>query len=636
MIEPVRSRRAALALLRDATGAVLAWLLAYTLRFDFNIPSTSTAALLHVLTWAVPLQIGIFIFAGMYRGIGHFASAPELKRLLMAVVTAAVAVAAIVFIMGANSEAVVPRPVLIMQPLLLLLLMGGSRFFSRRSKGRESDGPEALCRVPTLILGADDAGLMLLKEIERSPEWHVLGLLDDDASLHGRELQGVRVIGDLASLPAVAETLGVTHVIVAMPSAESRDRRRAMKIAAQSGLHVLTVPQFSDLMSGKMGISEIRHAEIEDLLGGEPLQLDDQGLHDWLEDRVVLVSGAGGSVGSELCRTILQYRPSVLVCFDLSEFALYRLEQEFSASTQPAQTEIVYMVGDVRNERRVRTLMEGYRPAVVFHAAAYKHVPLMENGNVAEVLANNVLGTYMLARACKECQVEKFILLSTDKAVNPASVMGVSKRLAEMLCQGLQNRISDEIGTRFVIVRFGNVIGSSGSVIPKFREQIAKGGPVTIAHPEITRYFMSAPEACHVVMQAGLMGEGGEIFVPDMGEPVRIADIACHMIRLSGLQLKDIEIEYTGLRPGEKLHEALLSGGEHTLPTAHAKLRVAVARTADEAWMRALLKWVAATATMDEAIIKQELKMWVAEYTGNASAAGLEGSSFAANSATIH
>ena len=294
------------------------------------------------------------------------------------------------------------------------------------------------------------------------------------------------------------------------------------------------------------------------------------------------------------------------------------------------------MVGDVRNERRVRTLMQGYRPAVVFHAAAYKHVPLMENGNAAEVLANNVLGTYMLARACKEWQVEKFILLSTDKAVNPVSVMGASKRLAEMLCQGMQNRISDEMGTRFVIVRFGNVIGSSGSVIPKFREQIAKGGPVTVAHPEITRYFMSAPEACHVVMQAGLMGEGGEIFVPDMGEPARIADIACDMIRLSGLQPKDIEIEYTGLRPGEKLNEALLSGGEHTLPTAHAKLRVAVARTADEAWMRALLKWVAATATMDEAIIKQELKMWVAEYTGNASAAGLEGSSFAANSATIH
>jgi FlaA1/EpsC-like NDP-sugar epimerase len=323
------------------------------------------------------------------------------------------------------------------------------------------------------------------------------------------------------------------------------------------------------------------------------------------------------------------------VCLDLSEFALYRLEQEFTALAP--QTEVIYMVGDVKNERRVQSLLERYRPSAVFHAAAYKHVPLMEKENVAEALSNNVFGTYVLARACKEYEVEKFVLVSTDKAVNPTNVMGASKRLAEMLCQGMQNRIASEMGTRFVIVRFGNVLGSSGSVIPKFREQIAQGGPVTVTHPEITRYFMSIPEACQLVMQAGLMGEGGEIFVLDMGEPVRIADLARDMIRLSGLQPEDIEITYTGLRPGEKLYEELLSDDEHTLPTPHAKLRIAVARVADEAWVRALLKWVATTATMDESIIKQELKMWVEEYTGDTNAADLEEKSpLVLNSATIH
>ena len=621
------------AVIHDVIAGLLAWYAAFALRFNFDIPSSFLGTMLHALWWVVPVQMLVFVNFGLYRGVWRFASLPDLKRILFAVVAAALAVGAVLFMLSPDS--VVPRSTLILNPIVLLLLMGGSRFIYRSWKEHKLYGPSQLRGEPVLILGAGDAAMALLKDLERSPEWRVLGLLDDDDGMHGRDLLGIKVLGGLNQLPAVAERLGVGQVIIAMPSAENRVRRRAMEIATQNHLNVLTVPQLADLISGKVSISQIRNVEVEDLLGREPVQLDDQGLHGLLEDGVVLVSGAGGSIGSELCRQILKYQPSTLVCFDLSEFALYRLEQEFTALAP--QTEVIYMVGDVKNERRVQSLLERYRPSVVFHAAAYKHVPLMEKENVAEALSNNVFGTYVLARTCKEYEVEKFVLVSTDKAVNPTNVMGASKRLAEMLCQGMQNRIASEMGTRFVIVRFGNVLGSSGSVIPKFREQIAQGGPVTVTHPEITRYFMSIPEACQLVMQAGLMGEGGEIFVLDMGEPVRIADLARDMIRLSGLQPEDVEITFTGLRPGEKLYEELLSDDEHTLPTPHAKLRIAVARTADEAWVRALLKWIAATGTMDESIIKQELKMWVEEYTGDMDAADLEEKSpLALNSATIH
>ncbi|HNU67265.1 MAG TPA: polysaccharide biosynthesis protein, partial [Methylotenera sp.] len=290
-------------------------------------------------------------------------------------------------------------------------------------------------------------------------------------------------------------------------------------------------------------------------------------------------------------------------------------EQEFSRLKVPVK--LLYMTGDVKNGRRMKELLDDFKPAVVFHAAAYKHVPLMENGNVFEALSNNVLGTYTLAKACREANVEKFVLISTDKAVNPTNVMGASKRLAEMVCQGLQsNPLSDrETSAKFVIVRFGNVLGSSGSVIPKFREQIAKGGPVTITHPEITRYFMSIPEAAQLVMQAGVMGQGGEIFVLDMGESVKIADLAKDMIKLSGLQLEDIKIEYIGLRPGEKLYEELLADDENTLPTPHEKLRVASARNVNEDWVHNLLRWIETLQSADEEYIKTELKLWVEEYS---------------------
>ena len=521
-------------------------------------------------------------------------------------------------------------------PILLILMMGGSRIVYRGWKEHRLYGNANKLGKSVLVLGAGEAAIGLVRDLARSEEWRVVGILDDDKGMQGRQIQGVKVIAEIAKLPDVSRRLDVSHVIVAMPSVAHQARRRAVEIANECGLTVLTVPSFEDLMSGKVSVSQIRPIEVEDLLGREPVKLDDAGMHDFLEDQVVMVTGAGGSIGSELCRQIVRFDPAVLVCYDLSEYALYQLEQEFASRN--IKSRVIYLVGDIKNEKRLKQVMGRHQPTVVFHAAAYKHVPLMEHQNVAEALSNNVLGTFTLAKVCKEVGVEKFVLVSTDKAVNPTNVMGASKRLAEMVCQGLQDNLERQAGaTRFVIVRFGNVLGSSGSVIPKFREQIARGGPVTITHPEITRYFMSIPEAAQLVMQAGLMGEGGDIFVLDMGEPVRIVDLARDMIKLSGLQEDEISILFTGLRPGEKLYEELLADDEHTLPTPHPKLRIAMARSADKAWVRALVKWIEGLTAEHEAQIKEELKLWVQEYVGDVNGQKTEGkAALAPGKITLH
>jgi len=392
-------------------------------------------------------------------------------------------------------------------------------------------------------------------------------------------------------------------------------RRRAVEICADAGVKTLTVPSFEDLMSGKVTVSQIRNIEVEDLLGRDPVVLDEAGLHSLLMRRVVLVSGAGGSIGSELCRQIAKFQPELLVLFELNEFALYRMEQEF-AERFPG-VPVACAIGDVKDRRRLDQVMHRYAPSVIFHAAAYKHVPLMERENSWQAVRNNILGTHILAQAALAHGVEKFVLISTDKAVNPTNVMGASKRLAEMVCQGMQGALSSSLGTsgtRFVIVRFGNVLGSTGSVIPKFQEQIAKGGPVTVTHPDITRYFMSIPEAAQLVLQAGLMGKGGEIFVLDMGEPVKIADLARDMIKLSGFTEEDIGVTYTGLRPGEKLFEELLADDEHTMLTPHPKLRIAKARGVDGQWLERLLAWLKQDNMPSDAEVKVGLAKWVPEY----------------------
>ena len=612
MKKALLNSRSALALAHDVVAAAVAWFGAYLLRFNFELPPEHSSVMLQTLWVALPLQAIAFVSFGLYRGTWRFASVLDLKRILMTVTVAAVVLVAVLFMLSTAFR--VPRSVLILDPILLLLMMGGSRFIYRAIKEHQLYGAHLRRGEHVIIFGAGAAAMSLVKDLSQSSQWRVVGLLDDDESMHGREILGVKVQGSIASLPKVATRFSVRHVIIAMPSAHHKERRKALELANQLGLEVLTVPSIDDLMSGRLNISQIRRVDVEDLLGRDAVDLDNSGLQGLIQRQAVLVSGAGGSIGSELCRQIVKFKPSTLICFDISEYALYQLEQELGS--QASSIQLIYVVGDVKNAARLEKLLAQYQPRVVFHAAAYKHVPLMENENVSEAFNNNVLGTYTLAKASKDAGVYKFVLVSTDKAVNPTNVMGATKRLAEMVCQGLQ----EDEGTRFVMVRFGNVLGSSGSVIPKFREQIKAGGPITVTHPEITRYFMSIPEAAQLVMQAGLMGSGGEIFVLDMGEPVRIVDLARDMIKLSGLQEDEIAIEFSGLRPGEKLYEELLADDEHTLPTPHEKLRIASARAVDIKWVGRLLKWVATTLDKDESLVKDELKTWVEEYQGDVNA----------------
>lgn len=625
--------RTSLAFIHDVVAAFCAISFAYILRFNFDISIEYQYQLKSIIIWLIPLEVIIFIFYGLYRGVWRFASISDLKRILYAIISATTLIASILLMFDTRPS--VPRSVLILNPLLLILIMGGSRFIYRSWKEHQLYGMTLRQGNPVIVLGAGEAAIALVKDLARSSKWRIVGLLDDESSMHGREVFGVKVLGNIAKLPDLHKQLSVEHVIVAMPSVSHKIRREAVLLAQEQNLNVLTVPDLEDLMSGKVNISQIRKVEVEDLLGREPVSLDANGLHDLIEGHAVLVSGAGGSIGSELCRQIIKYAPKTLVCLDLSEFALYSLEQELSQLGLNIQ--LIYITGDVKNTARVKNLLQTYQPTIVFHAAAYKHVPMMENGNVWEALSNNVIGTHTIAQACKEAGVPKFVLISTDKAVNPTNVMGASKRLAEMVCQGLQESISEtNMATKFVIVRFGNVLGSSGSVIPKFREQIAKGGPITITHPEITRYFMSIPEAAQLVMQAGLMGTGGDIFVLDMGEPVKIAALAADMIRLSGLQMEDIKIEYIGLRPGEKLYEELLADDEHTLPTPHEKLRIAVARVVDQAWVKKLLKWINSVQEANESDIKNDLKAWVEEYIPQHSSSSNNHSDTATERVTLH
>jgi len=594
--------RTLLALAHDLVAVAATWLLAYWLRFNLDVPTGFHEAAFDALPWLVPLYAASFWYWGLYRGIWRYASLNDLKRILISVAVAALLLAAAVTMVHAAG---VPRSVLILHPLLLAGFMSGSRLLYRAWKEHRLYGALQLEGKPVVVLGAGDASADLLRELARSAQWRVVGLLDDDAVKHGRQINGVRVLGAIDSIGSVAPAMEVTHAIVAMPGASAARRRRAAEMAADAGLQVLTVPAFEDLLSGRVAISQVRKVELEDLLGRERVQLDGEGLHRLLAGKVVLVTGAGGSIGAELCRQIERFAPQRLVFYEMSEYALYAIEQEFSGRS------VVCIVGDVKDEARLATVFAEYRPDVVFHAAAYKHVPMMENGNAWQAVRNNVLGTLRVARAAMACRVGEFVFISTDKAVNPTNVMGATKRLAEMVCQSIQ---AQGTATRFVTVRFGNVLGSSGSVIPKFREQIARGGPVTVTHPDIIRYFMLIPEAAQLVLQAGLMGKGGEIFVLDMGEPVKIADLARDMIRLSGFTEDDVRIEFTGLRPGEKLYEELLADGEATLPTPHPKLRIAKpADVWDGVWLGDLEAWLM-QPVLGEAEVKEALRRLVPEY----------------------
>jgi len=601
--------RASLAFAHDVVAAGVAWLAAFWLRFELQLPP---AEFREVAMTTLPAVLAVHAVAfwalGLYRGLWRYASLPDLQRILVAVSVAALAVPAL-FTLAALATPV-PRSVYLIMPVLLIGAMCGSRLLYRAWKERTLIGmvrhPQA---QPVLVLGAGSAASSLLRDLANSDQWRVVGLLDDDAGKRGSEIQGVKIFGPLAQAGAEAVRLGVTQAIIAMPGATHTQRKRAVDLCTAAGLQVMTVPSYADLVSGKVSVSALRNVELDDLLGRDPVALDDAGLRELIEGRSVLVTGAGGSIGAELCRQIARYAPSRLVLFELSEFALYSIEQEFR--DRFTGVAVAAVIGDAKSAPRVQEAFARFRPQIVFHAAAYKHVPLMEGENAFQAVANNVLSTVVVARAAQAAGARKFVLISTDKAVNPTNVMGASKRLAELACQALQGSGS----TQFVTVRFGNVLGSTGSVIPRFREQISRGGPVTVTHREIQRYFMSIPEATQLVLQAALMGAGGEIYVLDMGEPVRIADLARQLIRLSGLSENDIRIEYTGLRPGEKLFEELLADAEHTLPTPHPKLRVARAlASADGALLEEVLAWIAAGNNPGAEAVRERLRAWVPEY----------------------
>lgn len=596
--------RALLAVLHDLFAVTVAWLLAFWLRFNLEIPEGFREQALASVLWVVPLYGAIFYAAGLYRGIWRYASLPDLQRIILAVGAASLAVPAMLFML----QLAVPRSVLVMSPVLLVVLMGGSRLAYRGWKEQRLGLALATGLEPVVVLGAAEAAASLVKDLARSPQWQVIGIFDDNRALHGRQIHGTRVYGAISDLPAMQQRLKAKRAIIAMPEADHGARRLAAAAARAAGLKIMTVPSFDDLVSGRVTVSQIRNVELDDLLGRDPVKLDTTGLQEWLGRRVVLVSGAGGSIGSELCRQIARYQPQRILLLDNSEFSLYTIEQEFIRRFP--HVDISTVIGDVKDAGRMNQVLQTFRPTVIFHAAAYKHVPLMESGNTWQAVLNNVLGTRVMAEAAIAHGVEKFVLISTDKAVNPTNVMGATKRLAELLCQALQGAGT----TRFVIVRFGNVLGSTGSVIPKFREQIAAGGPVTVTHPEITRFFMSIPEAVQLVLQAGLTSQGEEIVVLDMGEPVKIADLARDMIRLSGFDENDIKIVYTGLRPGEKLYEELLAADENSLPTPHPKLRIAKARPAPPELLDELAAWLARSALPDDAVVRAEMARWVPEY----------------------
>jgi FlaA1/EpsC-like NDP-sugar epimerase len=609
VLKQFKNIRSILAMLYDLTVASLAWLCAYLLRFNFELPAGLTKEVWLTLVWVLPLQGIVFWRFGLYRGIWRYASLSDLRRIFWAVAFAAGVIPLLFWMLRLN--VILPRSVLIIYPILLMLLMGGGRLIYRLWKEQALFADIKLHGEPVLVLGAGDAGFNLAKDLARNPLWRVVGFLDDDERKAGNVLNGIRVLGGLDELALFAQRLGVDKAIIAMPSASHKQRKRAIELCNGAGVKALTVPAFDDLMSGQVTLSQLREIDLDDLLGRDPVQLDDAGLHGKLAGKVVLVTGAGGSIGSELCRQIARFAPAKMVLFDSGEFALYNIEQEMEKRFP--RLDIVYLAGDVRDDGRLEQVFDEYRPSVVFHAAAYKHVPLMERHNAWQAVRNNVFGTWRVANCAQRHGVERFVLISTDKAVNPTNVMGTTKRLAEIICQGLQR----PDGTRFVIVRFGNVLGSNGSVIPKFREQIARGGPITVTHPEIMRYFMSIPEAAQLVMQAGCMGKGGEIFVLDMGEPVKIVDLAKDLIRLSGLSEDDIRIEFTGLRPGEKLYEELLADAERTLPTPHPKLRIAKARSVGILELQALQAWISKDASLPDDEVRQAVRQWVPEYVSN-------------------
>ena len=547
---------------------------AYQLRFDFDIPASSPISRTFPLSWAweIPVQMAYLYAFGQFSGLISYFSLPDLKRLFLALglATFTLFVARSIGLAWSLGPAfTVSRGILVSDFFLAIAGLASLRLAFRIARENQIRPRQSVSRWRVGIVGAGDAGAALARELLSKPGLGLrpVAFFDDDRRKHDSLIHGIPVMGDPDTIPAHYEGIGLERIIIAMPTAPAKRIRELAELLTRHHIRYETVPGLDQLATGAVKLLQLRPVEISDLLKREPVQIDHHNIQAMLRGKVVAVTGAGGSIGQELCRQILSFNPATLLVIERSEVQLFLIEQDLAETEFSAQ--IVPLVADVSDRRQVEALLKKHRPQVIYHAAAHKHVPIMER-QPAEALRNNALGTAELAECSRTSGVERFVLISTDKAINPSSVMGLSKRLAEIYIQALH---SEGVRTKFMAVRFGNVLGSSGSVIPVFQRQIARGGPVLVTHPEVSRYFMTIPEAVALVLQASALGEGGEIFMLEMGQPIKILDLAKQLITMQGLRPdEDIAIRFIGLRPGEKLVEELRNLRENTLPTSHPKI----------------------------------------------------------------
>lgn len=562
-----------LMILCDALIFGIAYAVAYLLRFDFSLEPDQLANFRQTLIWIIPLKTVIFSILGLYRGMWRYTSIRDLWLLFYATFFSMLLIMAIILYLYRFYN--YSRAVYLMDALMTLFLAGGLRlgirmyFASSQMHGLKIFGREVKNEKPIFIIGAGDAGEKIFRELSENNrlQYHVVGFIDDDPHKQGRSIHGAPVLGTVENMPYLTKKWDVHEVLIAIPSAKGERMRQIVETCKQCRLEYKTLPGMGEIINGHVSVKDLRDVNYEDLLGRPAVRLDRDEISHYLHGRTLLITGCGGSIGSELCRQAIRFQPERLILVDSCEENLFTIEMELRREFN--YSECYPILGHIQDRGLMNDVFLKYRPQVVFHAAAYKHVPMLEQ-NPWEAIVNNIEGSQAVMETALAHKVESFVLVSTDKAVRPTNVMGATKRVVELIMQSLHGR-----GTKFVAVRFGNVIGSSGSVIPIFRRQIEHGGPVTVTHPDVTRYFMTIPEAAQLIIQAGAMGEGGEIFILEMGTPVRIADMARDLIRLSGKEPEeDIEIVFTGLRDGEKLCEELITSGEEILETRHDKIMV--------------------------------------------------------------
>jgi FlaA1/EpsC-like NDP-sugar epimerase len=616
-----RSKNFYLILMVDISLVILAFLLSYILRFEGHLSGEEWKNIKATIWFILPIKLFAFFCFGLYRGMWRYTSLVDLLNVFKATaISSVVIILAILFIYQFKGY---PRSVFVIDWILTFIFIGGIRvavrlLLSEKERGLYflfhnpfSKGKVTKSRKRLLIIGAGDAGEKMLREIRDNPRlnYEVIGFLDDDPKKKGMGIHGVQVLGSIPRIHDMAYRDEMDEILIATPSASAKQMRKIIEACEGTGLKSRTTPGIGELIDGKISFKSVREVSFEDLLGRDPVNLDMERIGNYLSDKVVLVSGAGGSIGTELCRQISLFAPKTLVLLDKTENSLFHLEMEFRQ--RYPKVSITPVLGDVQNEPFLEKLFDANRPQVVFHAAAFKHVPIVEL-NPWEAVFNNILGTKNIVEMSHKFRIERFIMISSDKAVRPSSVMGATKRIAEMItsCYALSNP------TRFVSVRFGNVIGSEGSVIHLFKKQIERFGPVTVTDPEITRYFMTIPESCKLILQAGALGQGGEIFILDMGTPIKIVDMARDLIRRSGFKPDvDIEIKFTGLRPGEKLHEELITEGEGIVRTPYDKIFVLKGDTCDLNWLYGKIEELVKLASEQDASgIKSKLKEIIPEY----------------------